>query len=258
MSTRRPTLHLIAYIDFLGTKEKIKSDVNNHYFEFLYTLYDSLYKTINERNKEDFKYIKTFKVKTFSDNILLATSANLPKPQLCFALGDFIDMASNIQTKALENGILTRGGITLGNIFVNENFVYGKGLLEAISLEEQVANYPRIVIHDCLETKCSDYYNTNKNTKFDVDNIRFIDFYQRSVNNEAVLTMCTNKLEELSKQKHTNNKIISKLNWLISQHNEYINKVFRDEIFKFDVRNFTDETKQKFRQISPIPLIHNN
>jgi len=254
LATKTPSLHLIAYIDFLGTKERIRKDTNNKHFEFLSSLYGDIYKYIEQRNKEDYHYIKSFKTRTFSDNILFATSAHLSNIQLCYALGDFIDMAAKIQASALINGILTRGGITIGNICINEYLAYGKGLLEAIDLEENVANNPRIVIHDCLEKKCSEYYKSNSYTKKDIDNFRYIDFYSYAVRTASLLEQCTNSLEALTKEKCGNNKVISKLNWLINQHNEYIEKVFKNEIIHFDTKYFDDSTKEKYRIIKPVVM----
>ena len=65
----KPTNHLIAYIDFLGTKEKIKNDKDFTYLKFLKELYSILIEHIKKTNKNN-EFLNKIKVKIFSDNIL--------------------------------------------------------------------------------------------------------------------------------------------------------------------------------------------
>jgi len=47
----------------------------------------------------------------------------------CSAVGDYV-------------GWLFRGGITIGEFYINDTIVWGLALLRAYELEEKIANYP--------------------------------------------------------------------------------------------------------------------
>jgi len=52
------------------------------------------------------------------------------------------------------DGILIRGGITIGKIIHTETgIVFGQGLIDAYQLESRAAKYPRIILSDKLITK---------------------------------------------------------------------------------------------------------
>ena len=46
----------------------------------------------------------------------------------------------------LKYSFLTRGGITVENLFLNQNFIYGKALSIAYKIESNISIFPRIVI----------------------------------------------------------------------------------------------------------------
>lgn len=50
----------------------------------------------------------------------------------------------------LEKGIFTRGAITIGLYYSDENIIFSGGLVEAYNLESKVAKYPRIIVSDKL------------------------------------------------------------------------------------------------------------
>ncbi len=231
MPKNLPRKHLIAYIDFLGTKEHIKKDSTNEYFLFLLDLYKNLFNDIKKRNSDEYRYLKEIKVRSFSDNILFATSMNLThKWQLSYALGDFIRIAGNIQAIALMNGFLVRGGITIGDIFINDNFVYGKGLLDVLDLEEKVAHYPRIVIHESIEKECPEYFKANYNIISDFDGLKYINFYHYCVGQGRELEICTEQLERMKQEKScTSYNVVSKLNWTIMQHNNFLKNIYANK-----------------------------
>jgi hypothetical protein len=67
------------------------------------------------------------------------------------SIGKFLDMAIEIQRKLLSvEGILTRGGITIGELFHDDNFLFGPAMVDADELESQ-SNYPRITVSKSFE-----------------------------------------------------------------------------------------------------------
>ena len=56
-----------------------------------------------------------------------------------------------IHDRAIENGFIIRGGLTLGDIYYpdkNDGIFLGKAYLRAYELERKIAIYPRIIIDE--------------------------------------------------------------------------------------------------------------
>lgn len=111
---------------------------------------------INERREdliEDVLAITTgpfqsnFEVTAFSDNMVVSTVLRRG-----YELSELIGLASSLSLLLLHKGVMSRGGIAVGEIKHSGNIVYGPALVKAYQLESQVANYPRIVIaRDAVE-----------------------------------------------------------------------------------------------------------
>jgi hypothetical protein len=52
----------------------------------------------------------------------------------------------HMQAELADHGVFVRGGMSLGEIFFEENGVFGPALIRAYDLESQYANVPRIII----------------------------------------------------------------------------------------------------------------
>lgn len=50
----------------------------------------------------------------------------------------------------MEEGILIRGAITIGNLYHKSGVILGKGMIEAYHLELKSAVYPRIILSKTL------------------------------------------------------------------------------------------------------------
>ena len=66
----------------------------------------------------------------------------------CSALTGLIEQAVALQTDLLGHGYALRGGITLGEIHLSRNLMFGPGLIEAYQLEDRSAIDPRIVLSE--------------------------------------------------------------------------------------------------------------
>src|SRR5574344_666560 len=214
MNGIKPTKHIIAYIDFLGTQEKIKNDVNHKHLMFLKSLYDYIEQQVAKKNKSN------------QDNYF------------------FIE----IQIRALKEGILTRGRITIGEIFVNKNFAYGKGLLDVLKMEEEIAHFPRIILNNSLEEKYQKYFSNNNRTVLDSDNIRYINFYETKKLEESDIRLCKRQLKKLKKDNSSDLKILSKVNWVIKHHNIYTEQFNTQHIQESNITN------KSFEPLSQIQL----
>ena len=134
--------YYICYFDILGYRAFIENNPEEHkkfLFEILLAVGDI---EAEIRRKESKVKIN---IKTYSDNFLLFfEQANFSE---YYALKIFAQLMQKVQVKLLMNfKILLRGGITKGEFFVNDQIVFGEGLIKAVTLEEKDARFPRVVI----------------------------------------------------------------------------------------------------------------
>jgi hypothetical protein len=83
----------------------------------------------------------------FSDNLVLAEPCDDISGQSHeLGFGFSLISAAWVQLEVAMMGLFSRGGLSLGPFFANEQFVYGPALVEAHALESKQAIYPRIVL----------------------------------------------------------------------------------------------------------------
>lgn len=144
--------YYIAYFDLLGYKNFFENNPEK-VEDFLITIHMAI--------KNAKKYLQdmcssfiigefaqvSIQVKIFSDNILLCLERS-PNPIEYLRFLAFISTVADIQRNfILQYDLFLRGGITIGELSFNEDFIFGKGLIDAVALEEK-AVYPRIIIGD--------------------------------------------------------------------------------------------------------------
>lgn len=147
--------HIIAYLDMLGVKQMI---CNDNDFTFLNHLNMFMEDTISESGGGIFPKKEEIFIKIFSDNILLAIELKENDKQRDDKIAALFNTVANIYNEILRYGYLMRGAIVEGEFFHNDIIVYGKGLVEAVHLEEKEANVPRILVRTKVTEPHSYYY----------------------------------------------------------------------------------------------------
>lgn len=163
----RMDTHVVIYLDLLGSSERIMSKEAQGNLNLLNDIYDK--SKVFMSNYRDaicsipschqgellHDYLKEIgiKVKIFSDNILFAIKIQENSENLIPAIEDVITIASFFQSEAIMRKWLLRGGMTIGKLFIDETFVYGPALVEAVKLEQgENGDFkpPRIVVDDSI------------------------------------------------------------------------------------------------------------
>lgn len=165
--------YVIAYLDLLGSTERIKTDNDSLNLNLLYTIYNYAVQFSENEALAKSKYSK-IETKIFSDNIIMAIplDSNEPIRDICCLLeftAIFQDFAS------ITYQWLIRGGITIGSLFIDKMMVWGKGLIRAYELENHIAIYPRVV----LDSSMVNEYGLDKSshyTRRDADGQFFLNF----------------------------------------------------------------------------------
>lgn len=141
--------YFVAFIDILGYREKVSKLPKEEQEAFINSLNDffvAAKDSIKASNSPNFSgglYGKDerfdIKMKTFSDNIFIYTKANWNALLLVVA---------HMQANCTFLDISIRGALSYGELFANDDFIYGSSLIEAYDLESKVAIFPRIIIGD--------------------------------------------------------------------------------------------------------------
>ena len=147
--------YYVAYFDVLGYKEAFKKSK-----DFSAKLIDAIEFSIKIMKEivsihnttilgESTEKIPEIEYKVFSDNVLICYKET--KDDLsALSLVSFLRLVATIQRVFFERPhLIVRGGITKGLLYLTDDFVGGKALIEAVELENN-AVYPRIVVDDCI------------------------------------------------------------------------------------------------------------
>lgn len=160
---------IVAFIDILGFKEIVKKSERSP--RLLNTIYQSLgflkkrelpdkwnlqlveiEEDVQNRNLIDFDISDRTFSSAFSDSIVV--SVIVDDNNINESLSTLLANLSFVGSKFIMDGILIRGGITIGKIIHNETgIVFGQGLIDAYHLESRSAKYPRIILSDKLIAK---------------------------------------------------------------------------------------------------------
>ena len=206
--------YIIAYLDILGAKDMI---CNDNDFNFLNHLNMFMEDAIEESGGGIFPKKENIYVKIFSDNILLALELKENDEQRDNKIAALFNTVANIYNEILHYGYLMRGAIVEGEFFHNDIIVYGKGLVEAVHLEEKEADVPRILVRVKVSESNSYHYLMQ-----DTDGEFFLNiFYLCNAFNDV--TFKINLLEMLKKYKN-NEKIKAKIMWMIKYFNSWFTK----------------------------------
>jgi hypothetical protein len=225
----------IAYLDLLGTKERIG---NPQSLEEIYTIYRDALEKSNTIPLDDNSRLN---VKIFSDNILISIEVNPEYEESLLELDYLLHFVTYFQLCALTHAAwLSRGCITMGELYVDtaDNvFVWGEGIVHAYELESNIAIYPRVII-DRQNTELSsrlaalyikDPYSAI-NTVIDSDGCEFLSFEDiaLSKSEDERLSGLKNRydwlIDDYFKKQFPNPKIQQKIDWIVNYHNDVCTK----------------------------------
>ena len=206
--------HLIAYLDILGATDLICNDDN---FAFLNHLNMFMEDAIEESGGGIFPHKEKMFIKIFSDNILLAIELKENDERRDDKIATLFNTVANIYNEILRYGYLMRGAIVEGEFFHNDKIVYGKALVEAVHLEEKVANVPRILVKTKVKEPHSFYYLMQDNDEELFLNIFHLCNAFDDVNFKISLL-------EMLKNNKENDHIKEKIMWMINYFNSWFTK----------------------------------
>lgn len=147
---------IVAFLDILGFKNMI----NTKAFEEIREIFSNVIpqsdfclalgrvaydddKVLNQYND----VLSKTKMHIMSDSIIIAAPVGYPE-----ALAVVIDICDVIQEQLydLEVPVFLRGAIAEGDFYLDEQLIFGKGLVDAYVAQENYAVYPRIIVSDAV------------------------------------------------------------------------------------------------------------
>ena len=132
-----PEPHYIAYLDMLGYESEIKRRGIPEIARLMKKHIDSaksiVSKYINEDDEGDI-----IKMKVFSDNMFFCTRKNWKV---------LIALAAVLQNSMIQDGIFTRGALCYEQLYFNDDFLCGDGIILAHKIESEIAVFPRVILH---------------------------------------------------------------------------------------------------------------
>ena len=219
--------HVVAFIDILGAKSIINKEENVS-LNVVHNTYETTLETLEKIYEGELSEPLKPKIKIFSDNIVIAVPTKIRGKFAAFT--SVAVYAGLIQNEFLHNHYLVRGGITVGDFFMDDVMLWGKALIEAYTIESSIAIYPRIVLDPKMVGVLGIANNKRKQIWLQQDNDRlfFINYMQARImkSKENFLPLLIARLEECEKMlidADGNLKVQQKILW----HNTYLrNKLY--------------------------------
>lgn len=213
--------YIIAYIDFLGMKERMSEKESFKSLNILKYLLSNTKKTA--KSFSQIKEISDFKMKLFSDNVVIALRAD--KKEIRNQICSLLNLIMSIQFYSLmQFGFWLRGGVTIGELSIDDSVVWGTGLIEAYTIENQIANYPRVIVSDKVlkkyeKGKDSSAFPLEALIQKDDDGLWFLDFLLAAPNLDLMPSESEIIKERTNELKDKDLRIKQKANWMISYFN---------------------------------------
>ena len=143
---------IVCAIDILGFSQMIVDSCRHGYG-------DKLLREINyliTKNKQCIipnKYSHG-KIKIFTDNMVVSYPIKGDGEK---ELDEILENVSEYQFNLALEGLFVRGGISIGECYINEDIVFGSALLDAHNTESKLACYPRIILDDKTVNSLKEY-----------------------------------------------------------------------------------------------------
>ena len=131
----------VAFLDIMG----FKSLLSESSCDEVYSIFEILHKKSRTSLNFNFVQIKAYDHiyhTILSDSIVLYIESDIDD-----AFAALLDVCYRLQLSLAnrDKPILLRGGISIGELFYENDIIYGEGLTKAYLLESNLAKYPRII-----------------------------------------------------------------------------------------------------------------
>jgi hypothetical protein len=227
----RPEKYFVAYLDMLGSKEKIRDEQNGEWLNKINTLYQDAWKYSLNLQKTYTHEKPIFKI--FSDNIVIAEKVPEKSDKKGNSILRLLYLLAYFQKHALiDFEWLVRGCVTMGELYIRDpsdgdptSFLWGKSLIQANYVEEHIAVFPRIIIDSSImnmDDPIAIFCLCNERRTYikkDVDKLAYLNFLAIYIDAEhyghgdEILAQVGDVLTKMKSAYADKEKILQKINW---------------------------------------------
>ncbi|AYE34256.1 hypothetical protein [Clostridium septicum] len=186
------------------------------------------------------------KIKIYTDNMIVGYPIKDDGEE---ELDEILDNVSEYQFNLSLEGLFVRGGVSIGEFYINEDIVFGPALLDAHNTESTLACYPRIILDNKTVNRLQKYINyyevapQQNKILIDSDGQWFLNYlntifkYYTECDNEYEFDMVKInllmrhklKIEEMLDLHKENITVWDKYVWTANYHNYFCDLNFPDE-----------------------------
>jgi hypothetical protein len=147
----------VLFLDILGFKDLVKQSKTQTILDVI-NIPTELQTHENGVRRYPFDGTSGMEISAFSDSIVISNLIGDDE----FGITQLVHYAHHLWVKFLARGVLTRGGIAIGELHHRNSILFGPAMNDAYKLESQVANYPRIVLEKSVcDQVLAQYQNNN-------------------------------------------------------------------------------------------------
>ncbi|MGL4772187.1 MAG: hypothetical protein ACRC2K_01360 [Clostridium sp.] len=185
-------------------------------------------------------------IKIYTDNMIVGYPIKDDGEE---ELDEILNNVSEYQFNLALEGLFVRGGVTVGEFYINEDIVFGPALLDAHNTESKLACYPRIILDHKTVGRLQRYINNYKDAPqhkkilIDSDGQWFLNYLNtifncyKECNDEYefkrvqvdLLLRHKEKVEEMLDLNKKNIRVWDKYVWTANYHNYFCDLNFANE-----------------------------
>ncbi|RJE72509.1 hypothetical protein [Reichenbachiella sp. MSK19-1] len=180
---------IVAFVDILGFANLIKEYDQNGDSTIVEDLKEAVNSAVwlitpretDKKNPILFHWKECVEIKLFSDCLCMSAPLEYKGYTFLEQFEFFYKYLITYQLILMEKGYFSRGGITTGSYYSDENMIFSGGLVDAYGIESKIAKHPRIVVDQKIVemlSKSEDKYNVlQKMLVFDPEEICFLNHF---------------------------------------------------------------------------------
>lgn len=142
---------IVAFLDILGFEEAVRKYVKSERpqdKEILENMNDALIDALKNVKEGENKDINLVKYKLFSDCVCFSIPPYHGKKSEATMLCLLISRVVNYTFHLIRRNIYTRGAVSVGFHYEDENIIFSEGLIKSHYLENEKAIYPRTILDE--------------------------------------------------------------------------------------------------------------
>ncbi len=227
---------IICFMDILGFSElinKYDGDVTSTILQDIQESFASAKTDLLENKTQQYNdAVRHLKYQTFSDNICISIPYFDNENDFIANFNLLINFVRRIQSILMTKGFFTRGGVSMGSYYSDNNIIFSKGLVNAYHLESKKAIYPRVIIDNLIIEKLFKY-NPDTVKYFEIDRAIILDWENTPFLNpfgllQSSVQQFKSQFNELNSEDH--DPLTEKLNSFKKDFDEMLDNSFKSVV----------------------------